>query len=157
MRIEEETTDTSIIDTLKDENEHLLNTNLELENQINLLKTKSDTHSKILIFLMVFSVIALIVIILGAFNYSKLSSEQEFGKKTLAEQKEVIDNHKQEIEDKSFEISNINEALEESQSKIEELTEEIDNLKTSISKKDDEIEELKNKLSESEEYETNDF
>ena len=157
MRIEEENNDIDIIDALKTENDHLVNENLELENQIGLLKQKSATHSNILIFLVVFSIIALLVIMFGVYKISKLSSEQEFGKKTLSEQRTEIDDHKKEIKNKSDEVEGLRGELEECQSKIEEMTEEIDNLKSSLSEKDNEIEELNNKLSEYKVSETNEF
>ncbi|MBQ7256178.1 MAG: hypothetical protein IJS60_00605 [Abditibacteriota bacterium] len=157
MRIEDENNEIDIVEALKEENEHLLNTNLELENKLSFLNEKSANHSKILIFLIVFSIIALIVIMFGIYKLSKLSSEQEFGKQTLTEQKEEINNHKQEIEDKSSQISSISEELEYSQSKIEELEEEINNLKSSIDEKDSEIEELQDKLNETQVSETNEF
>ena len=148
MRIEEDSTNLIIIENLKNDNESLTKENKELSKKVLILKDRNSNMSKAVVTLSIILFIALVVLIICGYNYTKDLAEQKLQfddqKKIADDQKNMLDDNAREIRDKSDELSQLKSQVEEQFEAIKELKEKISDQKETIEEQKKTIDEFTN-------------
>lgn len=152
MRIDDESSNFNLKESLKKENKSLNDQNNELNRKIIILQDRYSNMVKAIVILSIVCLLSLSILVICGYNYTKDFAEQKLKirdqQKIAEDQQSKLDDNTREIQDKKDEVSRLQRELDEQIDKVNELNNKVNDQVDLIKRQKRALDNLRNKSGE---------